>query len=127
MEIVAWSLKYAINATSTEGSTTTTTSKQIICSLSNVKHLPTNHPPNLAPTVLVRFLHVSLDNRDIAIAQCIYQSGNRESVLPCSDGAGNVVLIGERLARWKLDYQVRTLFKKSPLAGSLTAEPPKMS
>ena len=52
----------------------------------------------------------------------MYPSGNRNNVIPCSDGAGNVVAIGERVTRWQVGDRVCTLFNQSHLAGPLTAE-----
>ncbi|HEX5659323.1 MAG TPA: alcohol dehydrogenase catalytic domain-containing protein, partial [Polyangiales bacterium] len=58
--------------------------------------------PRLAATeVRVRVRAVSLNFRDLAIAKTAKHS-KKAPVVPCSDGAGEVIELGSGVTRWKL-------------------------
>jgi NADPH:quinone reductase-like Zn-dependent oxidoreductase len=68
--------------------------------------------------VLVRMRAVSLNYRDLMIA-----SGRRptaKSLVPLSDGAGEVCTVGADVARWKVGDRVAGIFYQSWLAGAMT-------
>lgn len=51
-----------------------------------------------------------------------YPFGVAPSVVPCSDGAGTVVAVGEKATRFKKGDKVVTLFNQGHLGGSLNAQ-----
>lgn len=63
--------------------------------------------------VLVRVRATSLNRRDISILRGFYPVGPRETVVPLSDGAGDVVAIGAGVTRFKVgDRAVATFFQR---------------
>lgn len=67
--------------------------------------------PNPGPTqVLVRIHARSLNFRDILIMQGRYPVPSREGVIPLSDGAGEVVAVGEKVQSIKVGDRVTTVY-----------------
>jgi NADPH:quinone reductase-like Zn-dependent oxidoreductase len=63
--------------------------------------------------VLVRVRATSLNRRDIGILRGFYPVGPRETIVPLSDGAGDVVAIGAGVTRFKVgDRAVATFFQR---------------
>jgi NADPH:quinone reductase-like Zn-dependent oxidoreductase len=60
--------------------------------------------------VLVRVRATSLNRRDLSILQSSYGSGNREGLVPLSDGAGEVVAIGAGVTRFQVGDRVAGTF-----------------
>ncbi|KAF2143669.1 uncharacterized protein K452DRAFT_267952 [Aplosporella prunicola CBS 121167] len=69
--------------------------------------------------VLVKLHAASLNFRDLAIPKGMYPFPVRDGVVPTSDGAGEVVAVGERVSRFKVGDKVATLFNQSHIAGPL--------
>jgi len=69
--------------------------------------------------VLVKFHASSLNYRDLIIAQGKYSFGNKDNVVPASDGAGTVERVGKNVTRFKQGDKVVALFNQGHLAGSL--------
>ena len=71
---------------------------------------------------LVRIRAVSLNYRDLLMVNGNYSRNLKLPLVPLSDGAGEVVEVGEGVTRWKAgDRVVPTFFQDWP-AGRLTAE-----
>ncbi|KAF2159024.1 hypothetical protein M409DRAFT_30559 [Zasmidium cellare ATCC 36951] len=69
--------------------------------------------------VLVRIHSVSLNFRDIMIGTGTYIWSMRDGVVPCSDGAGEVVRIGKKVVRFSPGDTVAAIFNQTHISGSL--------
>jgi NADPH:quinone reductase-like Zn-dependent oxidoreductase len=70
--------------------------------------------------VVVRIRAVSLNYRDLAVARAAKKRGKRS--VPASDGAGEVVAIGDRVTRVKVGDRVAAAFFPTWTNGGLTKE-----
>src|SRR3546814_14998392 len=64
---------------------------------------------------------VSLNYRDLLIADGLYRGGGASGIVPLSDGAGEVVAIGEGCSRVKVGDRVAGIFMQSWTAGEIAA------
>lgn len=90
-----------------------------------VEHLqPVDLPtPEIGPRkVLIRVHAVSLNYRDLLIVKGLYNPNMALPRIPCSDGAGEVVAIGEGVSRVEVGDRVCGIFMQRWIAGPLTAE-----
>jgi NADPH:quinone reductase-like Zn-dependent oxidoreductase len=71
--------------------------------------------------VLVRVHAASLNYRDLMMVQGKYNPKLKMPRVPCSDGAGEVVAVGEGVTRWKMGDRVCGSFFQSWLDGRPTA------
>ncbi|KAJ9644728.1 hypothetical protein H2201_006119 [Coniosporium apollinis] len=71
--------------------------------------------------VLVKLHATSLNYRDLVIPKGQYPFAQNDGVVPCSDGAGTVEAVGEKVTRFKVGDKVATLFNQGHIAGSLDA------
>jgi NADPH:quinone reductase-like Zn-dependent oxidoreductase len=71
--------------------------------------------------VLIRVRATSLNYRDLIVAQGNY-SGQQSSLIPMSDGAGDVVAIGEGVTRLKVGDRVAGIFFQDWLAGAISKD-----
>ncbi len=81
--------------------------------------------PEPQPThgqVLIRVYATALNYRDLVVAQGGYGSGVKYPLIPMSDGAGEVVAIGEGVTRVKVGDRVAGIFFQRWLDGTLTKE-----
>ncbi|KAH7170154.1 hypothetical protein EDB81DRAFT_154069 [Dactylonectria macrodidyma] len=69
--------------------------------------------------VLVKIQGVSLNYRDLIIANGKYPFGISPNVVPGSDGAGTVLAVGKNVKRFKTGDKVVTLFNQGHIGGSL--------
>lgn len=79
----------------------------------------------VAPTaheVQVRIHAVSLNFRDLMIADGKYLSTGDGAVIPCSDGAGEVIAVGAQVARFRVGDRVMTSFFPDWIDGAPTPE-----
>ena len=67
--------------------------------------------------VRVRMKAASLNRRDIMVSKGQYPMGTRDSLVPLSDGAGEVESIGAKVTRFKKGDHVAPIFFQSWLAG----------
>ncbi|GAA5918234.1 hypothetical protein JCM8208_007644 [Rhodotorula glutinis] len=59
--------------------------------------------------VLVRVKAVSLNNRDLQIAQGVYP-GAQDNIIPCSDMSGEVVQVGDEVTKWNEGDKIMATF-----------------
>lgn len=79
--------------------------------------------PNPAPgpgEVLVAIRAVSLNFRDLMMVKGLYDPKLSLPRIPCSDGAGEVVAVGEGVTTWKAGDRVAGTFMQNWLDGPLT-------
>lgn len=67
--------------------------------------------------VLVKVHAVSLNRRDVMIAKGFYPVGPKTSLVPLSDGAGEVVGVGSQVSRFKSGDRVAAIFFQQWLEG----------
>ncbi|MCP5329293.1 MAG: zinc-binding dehydrogenase [Steroidobacteraceae bacterium] len=70
---------------------------------------------------LVRIQASSLNRRDLSIRDGSYPIANRDTLVPLSDGAGEVVAVGPETTRFQIGDRVAATFFQSWLAGHPTA------
>ena len=90
-----------------------------------VDHLKKTELPMLQTTpgkVLIRVHAVSLNYRDLMMVEGQYNPKMALPRIPCSDGAGEVVAIGEGVERVKVGDRVCGIFMQRWLDGPLTTE-----
>jgi NADPH:quinone reductase-like Zn-dependent oxidoreductase len=80
--------------------------------------LPT---PSPAPgEVLIHVRAISLNFRDLMVVKGTYNPRMKLPRIPCSDGAGEVVAVGEGVTAWKPGDRVAAIFMQNWLEGALT-------
>lgn len=57
--------------------------------------------------------------RDLMLVHGEYP-GAKETPIPCSDGAGEIVSVGERVKKWKVGDRVAANFSPAHLYGDIT-------
>jgi NADPH:quinone reductase-like Zn-dependent oxidoreductase len=72
--------------------------------------------------VVVRMRAASLNYRDLLMVQGLYNKRQPLPLIPCSDGAGEVLAVGEGVSRVRPGQRVCTLFSQRFLAGRPTIE-----
>ena len=79
--------------------------------------------PKLAPgEVLVRLHATSLNYRDLMVASGRYGAGVPLPLIPLSDGAGEIVALGEGVTRWSAGDRVAGTFFQNWLTGPVRRE-----
>ncbi len=73
-----------------------------------------------AGEVLVAVRAISLNFRDLRMVQGLYDPSLKLPRIPCSDGAGEVVAVGEGVTAWKPGDRVAGIFMQNWLDGPLT-------
>ncbi len=79
-------------------------------------------PGASAHEVVVKFHAASLNYRDVMFFKGIYRPDAKFPAVPLSDGAGEVIEIGENVTRWKVGDRVCPIFMQGWLGGALTRE-----
>ncbi|NHC38295.1 zinc-dependent alcohol dehydrogenase family protein [Scytonema millei] len=79
-------------------------------------------PQPKAGQVLVKMKAASLNYRDLLVAKGTYGSPSVNPIVPLSDGAGEVVAVGESVTRVKVGDRVAGIFMQSFISGELTLE-----
>ena len=72
--------------------------------------------------VLVRFHAASLNYRDLMVAAGTYNPRMKMPAVPLSDGAGEVVALGDEVTKWKIGDRVMPIFAQGWLDGEATEE-----
>ncbi|WP_315790077.1 NAD(P)-dependent alcohol dehydrogenase [Fischerella sp. JS2] len=79
-------------------------------------------PQPEAGQVLIRVRATSLNYRDLIVAGGTYGSGQKYPLIPMSDGAGEVVAVGEGVTRVKVGDRVAGIFFQDWIYGQLTRQ-----
>jgi NADPH:quinone reductase-like Zn-dependent oxidoreductase len=77
--------------------------------------------------VVVKFHAASLNYRDVLFFSGVYKPTAKFPVVPLSDGAGEVVAVGENVERWKVGDRVCPIFMQGWQEGTLTQEKARTS
>src|ERR1039458_9904041 len=80
---------------------------------------PTPSPE--AGEVLVKVRAISFNYRDLLVVKGKYNPKMKLPRIPCSDGAGEVIAVGEGVTAWKPGDRVMGIFMQNWLDGPLTA------
>jgi len=81
-------------------------------------HQETVAAPTAGPgQVLVRIRAASLNRRDVMIRQAMYRVSKPDGLVPLSDGAGEVLAIGDGVTRFKVGDRVMPIFFQQWLSG----------
>ena len=78
-------------------------------------------PPPGPGEVLMGVRAISLNYRDLMVVKGQYNPKMKLPRIPCSDGAGEVVAVGEGVTAWKPGDRVAGIFMQNWLDGPLTA------
>ena len=89
--------------------------------LENLQLVERDEPLPGHQEVLVRFHAASLNYRDLMFARGLYNPTPRLPAVPLSDGAGEVVALGEGVTQWKVGDRVCPIFTQSWLDGRSSA------
>ncbi|MEH2269244.1 MAG: NAD(P)-dependent alcohol dehydrogenase [Nostoc sp.] len=79
-------------------------------------------PKPAAGQVLIQIKAISLNYRDLLVIEGAYGAGQQYPLIPVSDGAGEVVAVGEGVTRVKIGDRVAGIFFQDWIYGSLTKE-----
>jgi NADPH:quinone reductase-like Zn-dependent oxidoreductase len=90
--------------------------------LENLALVERDEPRAAAYEVVVKFRAASLNYRDLLFAKGVYNPKPRFPAVPCSDGAGDVVAIGDNVTRWKVGDRVCPIFTQGWLEGRRTSQ-----
>lgn len=75
--------------------------------------------------VLIKFHAFSLNYRDLMMIEGKYNPRMKLPAIPFSDGAGEIVLIGDGVTKWKIGDRVSPIFMQGWSEGELNAEKSK--
>src|SRR4029079_11448251 len=90
--------------------------------LENLVLVEREEPRPMAHEVIVKFRAASLNFRDLLFAGGLYNPNARLPAVPVSDGAGEVVAVGEGVTRWKTGDRVCPSFMQGWLDGERSPE-----
>ena len=93
-----------------------------------LEHLKTSElpMPEVVPrTVLIKIHAVSLNYRDLLVVKGLYNPRMALPRIPCSDGSGEIVALGEGVSRVAVGDRVCGIFMQRWLDGALTADKSK--
>jgi NADPH:quinone reductase-like Zn-dependent oxidoreductase len=86
--------------------------------LNNLALVERDEPQPRAREVVVKFHAASLNYRDVLFYRGVYNPRARFPAVPLSDGAGEVVAVGEEVTRWKVGDRVCTVYYPDWLDGA---------
>ncbi|HYY97934.1 MAG TPA: NAD(P)-dependent alcohol dehydrogenase, partial [Pyrinomonadaceae bacterium] len=86
--------------------------------LNNLSLVEREEPQPRAREVVVKFHAASLNYRDVLFYRGVYNPRARFPAVPLSDGAGEVVAVGEEVTRWKVGDRVCTVYYPDWLDGA---------
>jgi NADPH:quinone reductase-like Zn-dependent oxidoreductase len=95
--------------------------------IDNLKQVELPSPQVTPGTVLIKVHAVSLNYRDLMVVKGLYNPKMALPRIPCSDGAGEVVAIGEGVTRVQVGDRVCGIFMQRWHDGALTAEKSKQA
>ncbi|MGI8884662.1 MAG: alcohol dehydrogenase catalytic domain-containing protein, partial [Pyrinomonadaceae bacterium] len=76
-------------------------------------------PAPKANEVTVKFHAVSLNYRDLMMIKGLYNPKLKTPLVPLSDGAGEVVAVGENVTKWKMGDRVCPIFMQGWTDGGI--------
>ena len=95
--------------------------------LENLELVEHDQPRASGHLVVVKFRAASLNYRDLLFAQSVYNPHAKLPAVPLSDGAGDVVEVGEQVTRWKVGDRVCPIFMQGWIEGECNAAKMKTS
>ena len=90
--------------------------------LENLVLTDRSEPRASAHEVVVKFHAASLNYRDVMFFKGIYRPDAKFPAVPLSDGAGEVIEVGENVTRWKVGDRVCPIFMQGWLEGAVTPQ-----
>ncbi|MEM6691756.1 MAG: NAD(P)-dependent alcohol dehydrogenase [Planctomycetota bacterium] len=87
-----------------------------------IRCIETEEPRPNAGQVKIRMRAASLNYRDLGVAMGGYLRNNRCPVIPLSDGAGEIVELGDDVENWSIGDRVSPIFVRDWIDGSPTNE-----
>lgn len=88
--------------------------------LENLVMTERERPIPSSSQVLVRIRAASLNYRDVMFFKGVYKPDAQFPTVPLSDGAGEVIAVGEGVSRWQVGDRVCPIFMQGWLEGALT-------
>ena len=88
----------------------------------NLALVERDEPSIGATEVLVKFHAASLNYRDLMMVEGRYNPKLKMPLVPFSDGAGEVVAIGENVSKWKIGDRVSPIFMQGWIDGEISFE-----
>jgi NADPH:quinone reductase-like Zn-dependent oxidoreductase len=95
--------------------------------LENLVLVERDEPRAAAYEVVVKFRAASLNYRDLMFAKGLYNPNARLPAVPFSDGAGEVVAIGDNVTRWKVGDRVCPIFTQGWIEGRRSSQKDRTS
>lgn len=89
--------------------------------LDNLKSIEREKPEAGPGQVLLKMRAASLNYRDLLMVNGLYNPRQALPLIPCSDGVGEVVEVGQGVTRFKVGDRVATLFSQGWFAGNVKA------
>lgn len=90
--------------------------------IENLALIERDEPNPQANEVLVKFHAASLNYRDLMMVKGFYNPKQKLPLVPFSDGAGEVVAVGENATRWKIGDRVCPIFMQGWIDGEVSLE-----
>jgi len=88
--------------------------------IDSVTLIDRDEPKPAARQVLIRVRAVSLNYRDLMVTKGAYNPRQRLPLVPCSDGAGEVVAVGSEVKDFKTGDRVTSCFFQNWMDGDMT-------
>jgi NADPH:quinone reductase-like Zn-dependent oxidoreductase len=90
--------------------------------LENLALVERDEPGIKETEVLVKFHAASLNYRDLMMVKGAYNPKLKVPLVPFSDGAGEVVAVGEKVSKWKTGDRVSPIFMQGWIDGAISFE-----
>ncbi|MDQ3063194.1 MAG: NAD(P)-dependent alcohol dehydrogenase [Acidobacteriota bacterium] len=87
--------------------------------IENLTSTERDEPKPQANEVLVKFHAASLNYRDLMMVKGFYNPKLKTPLVPLSDGAGEVISVGEAVTKWKIGDRVCPIFMQGWLDGEI--------
>ncbi len=95
--------------------------------IDNLRMVDRPEPSPAAGEVLIRFHAASLNYRDVMVVTGTYNPRMKVPAVPFSDGAGEVVALGDGVTKWKVGDRVMPIFAQRWFDGDSSDEKRKTS
>jgi NADPH:quinone reductase-like Zn-dependent oxidoreductase len=90
--------------------------------IENLASVERDEPTINETEVLVKFHAASLNYRDLMMVKGAYNPRLKMPLVPFSDGAGEVVAVGEKVSKWKPGDRVSPIFMQGWIDGAISFE-----